>query len=141
MLNSFVRYIFVFVLFSLALGSRAALAYNDIRDTCGDGAHLYQEGVASWYGHDFHRLRTASGERYDMYDFTIAHKTLIKEVSSEKVVWVCVKNKANGKTVMARVNDAGPYVKGRVADLSFAAAHAIDLDKSGVANVELYVYN
>lgn len=135
----FVR--FVFVMLACCCVS-LVFAQGSARSSCGEGARLYEEGRASWYGSDFQGSKTASGERYDMYDFTIAHKTLIKLVSAARPVWVCIKNKLNGKSVMARVNDAGPYVGDRIADLSYAAAKEIGLvNKIGVADVELYVYN
>tara|TARA_R110002096_G_scaffold64388_5_gene157000 strand:+ start:268 stop:1125 length:858 start_codon:yes stop_codon:yes gene_type:complete len=90
-------------------------------------------GVASWYGPGFHGRTTANGERYDMYAFTAAHKTL--QLPSV----VRVKNLENGKAVIVRVNDRGPYIDGRVIDLSRKAAEALDLRYSGLANVKLTV--
>lgn len=107
---------------------------------CGPEAKLYQSGQASWYGSDFHGKKAADGSRFDMNKLTIAHKELIALVKKGKEVIVCVLNPRNGKIVVARVTDAGPYVRGRIADLSYAAAREIDIDEVGVAQVQLYVY-
>ena len=92
-----------------------------------------QVGYASWYGPRFHGRRTASGEIYDMNALTAAHKTL------PFGTLVRVTNLQNGKSVVVRINDRGPYVKGRIIDLSAAAAKKIGLDKSGVAKVKLEI--
>jgi rare lipoprotein A len=91
------------------------------------------EGVASWYGQDFNGRLTASGEVYDMYKFTAAHKTL------PLGTMVKVTNVDNGKTVEVKVNDRGPYVRGRIIDLSRTAGKAIDIRGAGTANVKLEV--
>jgi len=88
-------------------------------------------GVASWYGHPFHGRRTANGEVYDMDKFTAAHKTRSFNT------WVRVHNLDNGKTVDVRINDRGPFVDGRVIDLSRVAARAIDMIGPGTAIVRL----
>lgn len=93
-------------------------------------AHGYQEkGNASWYGKYFHGRKTASGERYNMYDMTAAHKTL------PLGTWVEVKHLRNGRAVTVRVNDRGPFVRGRVIDLSYAAASKLNMANAGVAPV------
>ena len=90
-------------------------------------------GKASWYGRDFHGGSTASGVDYDMYTFTAAHRTLpIGTV-------VKVTDQDNGKSVMVCVTDRGPYVRGRIIDLSYAAAKQLDLSKRGVGKVDLEV--
>lgn len=89
-----------------------------------------QRGVASWYGPGFHGRRTANGERYDMNELTAAHKTLPFGTQ------VLVRNPRNGKEVVVRINDRGPYVAGRVIDLSKAAARAVGID--GIGTVELH---
>lgn len=89
-----------------------------------------QRGLASWYGPGFHGRLTANGERYDMHDLTAAHKTL--PFGTE----VLVRNPRNGKEVVVRINDRGPFVAGRVIDLSKAAAQAVGID--GVGVVELH---
>jgi len=91
------------------------------------------EGLASWYGLDFNGRLTASGEVYDMYKFTAAHKTLPLGTV------VKVTNLENGMTVEVKVNDRGPYVKGRIIDLSRTAGRAIDIRGSGTAEVKLEV--
>ena len=90
-------------------------------------------GKASWYGRDFHGGSTASGLDYDMYTFTAAHRTL----PMGTVVRVTDQN--NGKSVMVCVTDRGPFVRGRVIDLSFAAAQQINIENRGVSRVELEV--
>jgi rare lipoprotein A len=77
---------------------------------------LTENGGASWYGRKFHGLPTANGEVYDMYAMTAAHKTL------PLPSYARVSNPTNGKTVIVRVNDRGPFVAGRVIDLSYTAA-------------------
>lgn len=88
-------------------------------------------GYASWYGEPYHGRRTASGETYNMNDMTAAHKTLPLGAK------VDVKNLDNGKEVQVRINDRGPFVEGRVIDLSYAAAKAIEMIGPGVALVRL----
>ena len=90
-------------------------------------------GKASWYGRDFHGGPTASGDNYDMYTFTAAHRTLPMGTV------VRVTDQDNGKSVMVCVTDRGPFVRGRVIDLSFAAAQQIDIENRGVSRVELEV--
>lgn len=92
--------------------------------------HLLQRGVASWYGPGFHGRLTANGERYDMNELTAAHRTLPFGTQ------VLVRNPRNGKEVVVRINDRGPYVAGRVIDLSKAAARAVGID--GIGTVELH---
>ena len=82
-------------------------------------------GVASWYGRDFHGLATSSGETYDMNAMTAAHTTL------PLPTWVEVTNLANGKRVVVKVNDRGPFVDNRLIDLSYAAATALDMVADG----------
>jgi len=94
---------------------------------------VIERGIASWYGPDFHGRTTASGERYDMYAMTAAHRTLPFGTVLE------VRNLDNGKSCRVRVNDRGPFVRGRVVDLSLAAARAIDMVGPGTARVELAV--
>jgi len=91
---------------------------------------ISERGLASWYGRKFHGRRTASGELYDMYAMTAAHPTL--PIPS----YARIRNPANGREVLVRVNDRGPFVAGRIVDLSYAAAFRLDLLR-GVAPVEL----
>jgi rare lipoprotein A len=88
-------------------------------------------GVASWYGPDFHGLATSSGEQYDMNAMTAAHTTL------PLPTWVEVTNLENGKAVIVKVNDRGPFVDDRLIDLSFAAATQLDMVRNGTARVEV----
>ena len=90
-----------------------------------------EKGGASWYGNKFHGRRTASGELYSMYGLTAAHKTL--PIPS----YVRVRNVRNGKEVIVRVNDRGPFHPGRVIDLSYAAAIKLDIAAAGVGQVEI----
>jgi rare lipoprotein A len=94
-------------------------------------AGYVQRGIASWYGQDFHGLATSSGERYDMHAMTAAHTTL------PLPTWVEVTNLENGKRVVVKVNDRGPFVKNRLIDLSFAAATALDMVGTGTTRVEV----
>ena len=90
-----------------------------------------QTGVASWYGPDFHGKRTSNGEIYDMHGMTAAHKTL------PLGVFVKVENRDTGKEAVVRVNDRGPFVKGRIIDLSYAAAKQLDVVQHGTARVRI----
>ncbi len=92
-----------------------------------------ETGLASWYGHPYHGRIAANGERYDMDQLTAAHRTLPFDT------WVRVVNLGNDKTVAVRITDRGPFVDGRVIDLSRAAAREIDLIGPGVAKVRLEV--
>ncbi len=97
------------------------------------GAPIFEResGRASWYGEPFHGRKTASGEVFDMSAMTAAHKTLPFGTR------VLVVNLDNGRRVVVRVNDRGPFVAGRIIDLSKAAGALIGLDASGIARVEL----
>jgi rare lipoprotein A len=94
-------------------------------------AKPYQVGTASWYGKDFHGKPTASGEPYDMFDLTCAHMTL------PLGTYVRVTNLRNGRAVVVRVNDRGPVVPGRIIDLSYGAARALDMKAYGVQQVRV----
>jgi len=94
-------------------------------------AGFTQTGVASWYGPDFHGKKTSNGEIYDMHAMTAAHKTL------PLGVFVKVENRENGREAIVRVNDRGPFIKGRVIDLSYAAAKALGVDIAGTAAVRI----
>jgi rare lipoprotein A len=92
-----------------------------------------QTGIASWYGAEFHGQTTSSREVYDMNDLTAAHNSL------PLGTFVAVTNLNNGKSVVVRINDRGPFVKNRVIDLSYAAARAIDMIGPGTAPVRIEV--
>ncbi len=94
-----------------------------------------QRGIASWYGKKFHGQPTSSGEKYDMYAMTAAHPTL--PIPS----YARVTNLANQKSVLVRINDRGPFLHGRVIDLSYTAAHKLDMVASGSAEVEVESLN
>lgn len=93
----------------------------------------FEVGTASWYGPKFHGKRTANGEVYDMFELTAAHKKLPFGTVVE------VRSLETGKSVTVRINDRGPFVRGRIIDLSRAAADAIDMIGPGTAEVELYL--
>lgn len=92
-----------------------------------------ETGLASWYGYPYHGRRSADGEIYDMNKFTAAHRTL------PFGTWVEVTNLSNQEKVRVRITDRGPFVRGRIIDLSRAAAKAIDLIGPGVTRVRLMV--
>ena len=94
---------------------------------------LSQEGIASWYGPGFHGKKTTSGAVYDQHAMTAAHQTLPLGSS------VVVTNLANDKTVTVLINDRGPFAKGRIIDLSYAAAQAVDMVRPGTAPVRVDV--
>ncbi|WP_321494304.1 septal ring lytic transglycosylase RlpA family protein [uncultured Desulfobacter sp.] len=105
-----------------------------------DGKHYYpmasasgyvEKGRASWYGEQFHGRKTSNGETYDMYAMTAAHKTLPMNT------WVRVENLDNGKAVTVRVNDRGPFVAGRIIDMSYTAAQAMGMVGPGTARVKV----
>lgn len=94
-----------------------------------DGYH--ERGVASWYGKEFHGGDTSNGERYDMYAMSAAHKTL------PLPCYVQVTNLKNGKSVIVRVNDRGPFVANRLIDLSYSAAAKLDMIREGTTLVDV----
>ncbi len=90
-----------------------------------------EKGIASWYGEDFHSKPSANGECYNMYAFTAAHKTLPLPTIAR------VTNLENGKSVVVKINDRGPFVRGRIIDLSYAAAQSLDMVRYGTAPVQV----
>lgn len=96
-----------------------------------DGRDFVERGVASWYGPKFHGKRTSSGEPYDMYKMTAAHKHL------PLPSYVQVTNLDNGRTAVVRVNDRGPFHNERIIDLSYSAAVKLDVVRAGTARVEI----
>jgi len=94
-----------------------------------------ERGIASWYGTKFHGRNTANGERYDLYSMTAAHKTL------PIPAYVIVRNLENGKEIIVRVNDRGPFHDDRIIDLSYAAAVKLGFSKKGTALVEVEAIN
>jgi len=94
-----------------------------------------QTGTASWYGKKYHGRKTACGEIFDMHKLTAAHKKL------PLGTMVKVTNLKNGKCVVVKVNDRGPFVRGRIIDLSYAAAEKIGMLKDGITKVKIEVIN
>lgn len=101
--------------------------YNPLPEANG----YVEQGVASWYGRKFHGRKTSSGEVYDMYAMTAAHKTL------PLGTWVQVRRMDTGKQIQVRINDRGPFVHGRIIDLSYAAAKKLGMVGPGTAAVEV----
>ena len=95
------------------------------------GSDYVERGVASWYGPGFHKELTSTREPYDMYGMTAAHKTL------PLPAYVRVTNLQNGRSVVVRVNDRGPFVGNRIIDLSYTAAAKLDMLRDGTAMVEV----
>ncbi len=115
-----------------ALGNPPFYEVYGRRYTVLDSSVGYVErGVASWYGTEFHGLRTATGEPYDMFAMTAAHKTL------PLPCYARVTNLANGRSVVVRINDRGPFVSNRVIDLSYAAAAKLEMIGTGTAFVQV----
>ena len=98
-----------------------------------NAAGFIERGVASWYGPDFHGKNTSSGEVYDMYAMTAAHKTL------PIPCYARVTNLSNQRSIIVRINDRGPFVANRIVDLSYTAAARLDMLRNGTAFVELVV--
>jgi rare lipoprotein A len=94
-------------------------------------AGFTQRGLASWYGRKFHGRLTSNGERYNMYGRTAAHKTLPFNT------YVRVTNLKNGKKTVVRINDRGPFVRGRIIDLTYTAAHSLGMAEDGVVSVKI----
>lgn len=118
----------VLAMLSLPVASCNVAGNDNLVEKC-----FLEAGIASWYGSDFHGEPTASGEIYDMETLTAAHKTLPFNTI------VRVVNLDNKKTVTVRINNRGPFVEGRVIDLSRKAAREIDILEAGLAEVELYL--
>ena len=96
-----------------------------------DSKGFRQRGIASWYGKDFHGKKTSNGEIYNMYAWTAAHKTL------PLGTYVRVHHLSNNRSVQVRINDRGPFVRGRIIDLSYTAAKELGLVGPGTARVEV----
>ncbi len=127
-----------------AASAVAALALAGLAMSCGPhvppstspqppAAGRTQTGIASWYGPTFHGRTTSSGEPYNMLGLTAAHRTL------PFGTFVRVTNLANERSLVVRINDRGPFVRGRIIDLSYTAAKILDLTTSGVGKVRLRV--
>ena len=119
---------------AIALGSVGCTLVGPAADPTPDGPTGWSEqGIASWYGDPFHGRQTASGETYDMDAMTAAHPSLPFGTVLQVV------NLDNGRTVQVRVNDRGPYVDGRVIDVSRRAARELDMVGPGTARVFMTV--
>jgi len=108
--------------------------YESIKNGGGSTVELTGKseiGMASYYGRDFHGKPTANGETFDMYALTAAHKTLPFDTK------VKVTRISSGKSVVVRINDRGPFIAGRIIDLSYAAAKKLDMLDDGVAKVKI----
>ncbi len=112
---------------------RVAAALLVVLQACAGHGIPIEEGVASWYGKRFHGRLTASGEPFDMQALTAAHPTLPFGTI------VRVTNLKNRRTVDVRINDRGPYAKGRIIDLSYAAAKRLEMIDAGAIEVRLEV--
>lgn len=121
------------VRYDLAVSGADELGPDDGIPGGAGSREIFERGGASWYGIQFHQRKTASGERFDMTAFTAAHKTLPFNTR------VCVRSLVNGREVLVRINDRGPYASGRVIDLSRAAADAIGLLGLGIKQVALSI--
>lgn len=119
------------VRYDLAVGIDGDLPPDDGVPGDGPPGEVFQRGGASWYGLQFHQRKTASGERFDMSAFTAAHKTLPFGTR------LCVRSLVNGREVLVRVNDRGPYAAGRIIDLSQAAAEQLQMVGLGIKQVAL----
>lgn len=113
------------IVFSYFTASADSLNNPIIRKT------IVEQGIASWYGDEFHGKPTANGELYNQMKYTAAHRTL--PFGTELIV----ENMSNGKYVIVRINDRGPFAKDRIIDLSRAAAEKIDMIRNGTAMVRL----
>lgn len=94
-----------------------------------------QQGWASWYGPRFHGRLTANGERFNKFHLTAAHRTLPFNTR------VRVTNLQNGRSIVVRINDRGPYIRGRIIDLSYAAARQLGMHRKGVIQVKVEILN
>ena len=132
----FITNSFEIILVSLLLAGCTAsprFTSEKFSDEMNDTHLLMQEGVASYYADEFNGRQTSNGETYDMYEMTAAHQTLPFNTR------VRVTNIENGKTVVVRINDRGPFKDERIIDLSLAAAKSLELIGSGTARVRLEV--
>jgi len=111
--------------------SQPIAAYQAVSPNKHSHYRPYEVGTASWYGSYFEGRTTASGEPYNMYDLTAAHPTL------PLGTWVRVTNLHNGRRVYVRINDRGPIVPGRIIDLSYGAAAALNFKEKGLQRVRL----
>jgi rare lipoprotein A len=114
-----------------ATGNKSYAVYGVTYSPLTDSRDYRERGIASWYGKKFHSKRTSSGEPYDMYAMTAAHKTL------PLPSYARVRNLQNGRSVVVRVNDRGPFLHNRLIDLSYAAAARLGILGTGTGVVEV----
>ena len=134
------RYLILFTFFIISCGSN--IAYGDYVDTAGMSRKQIESiknhpkvqiGVASYYGKKFHKKRTANGEIFNMYKVSAAHKSYPLGTK------VRVTNLENGRSIKLFINDRGPFVKGRIIDLSYKAARKLDFVSQGTTKVKIEV--
>ena len=118
------------VSFLVMFFTSCAIAPKKVRDY---GIGYHEVGMASWYGPGFHGNRTSNGEVFDMHGFTAAHRTMPFGTMLK------VKNRENGRWAQVKINDRGPFIRGRILDLSYGAAKALDMIGTGTALVEIRV--
>ncbi|MFO7844937.1 MAG: septal ring lytic transglycosylase RlpA family protein [Balneolaceae bacterium] len=123
----------ILIIFILQACGIARVGTESNRTDRSETGRMLQTGKASWYGPNFHGKATANGEVFNMNDLTAAHRTLPFNTVLQ------VQNLDNGRSVVVRINDRGPYVANRVIDLSRKAAQEIDMEDTGTANVEIYL--
>ena len=118
---------------SVQMGCAGPTAQVRNEPSKGARAERVEYGIASWYGQKFHGRKTASGERFNMYEYTAAHRTLPFGTR------VRVVGLRNNRSVLVRINDRGPFVRGRVIDLSYVAARDMAMLESGLEKVRLEI--
>ena len=135
-----IKFILIFAMFVVSCGS--SIAYGDYVDTTGWSRKQIESikkhpqtqiGIASYYGKKFHKKRTANGEIFNMYKVSAAHKSYPLGTK------VRVTNLENGKSIKLVINDRGPFVKGRIIDLSYKAARKLDFVNQGTVKVRIDV--
>jgi rare lipoprotein A (peptidoglycan hydrolase) len=126
--------IFLLIMCFAWFGAGCAGPSSQVRPESTPKIQIIQEttyGLASWYGRDYHGRRTASGERFNMYEYTAAHRSLPFGTT------VRVTNLRNNRHAVVRINDRGPFVRGRVIDLSYVAARDLKMLDTGVEKVRI----
>src|SRR4030065_920631 len=122
-----IRHLFIFIC-ALVVSSCTLSAHRSPY-----AAGYVERGIASWYGEDFHGRPTSSGEIYNMYDLTAAHKLMPLGTVAK------ITNLENDRSVVVKINDRGPFVEGRIIDLSYSAAREIGMAEKGLSRVEIKV--
>ena len=139
-MSKFVLFFIIFIIFSCTVSPRynsSSISLKNNKKYNKNNNHssnksIYK-GISSWYGPNFHGKLTANGEVYDMYGLTAAHKTLPLNTIAR------VTNLDNGKSIILRINDRGPYVGNRILDCSLGAARKLDFYKDGTAFVKIEI--